>query len=88
MSQQEAPGSPGTLGEVLCCASLNEVTIHEDAESKKVVKLGMQASHHCLLSPGFIPSNIMCPPMGLASLHESVLANVHMSPYQMMSPCS
>ena len=45
-NQQEHPGPVGTPGEVICCASHNEVMISKDED----MRLAMHVGHHCPLS--------------------------------------
>jgi hypothetical protein len=56
MSQHEESRPPGIPGEVLSCASLNQVKISEDVRPRSIAKLTMQANpHHCPLGPIYTP---------------------------------
>jgi hypothetical protein len=51
MSQLEGPEQAGMTGEVLCCTSLKELKMKEEARPTRVAWQAMQMHPHCLLSP-------------------------------------
>jgi hypothetical protein len=69
----------------LCCAFLRGVKINkeeeEDVRQSKLCKPGVTDCG--VLS--ILPSNIMCPPMGLTLPHKSISAKLHLSLYQLTS---
>jgi hypothetical protein len=80
MSQKESPGKGRTPGEVLC---LQEKQTLENKVSYASLKV---TGHQILII--FLP-DIPCPFMGFvtAKHHESVLAKIHVSLYQITSFC-
>jgi hypothetical protein len=83
MTHQEKPVPPGTPGEVLCCASLNEAEISEE-----VLQSYKQAKPLSLFTESYLyPSKHRVSSTGLASAHKSVLAKLHVSLYQLTSLC-
>jgi hypothetical protein len=94
MNQQEGPGPQGTPGEVLCCAFFNEAEISQETRPRRFEKLGMQASQAqppSLSVESYIYSlQTLCVygsylTMCLSSAHESVLAELNVSPFQLTS---
>ena len=82
LAQEEPPGPAGTR-EVLCPASLNKEKIGDSEYSVRCL-----ASYVTVCWVLFIlPPNITCPPTGLASPCQSVLAKLHMSLYQLIPLC-
>lgn len=90
-AQSKQPEPAGMSGEVLCHASLSEVKISKDKDSRpmKCCKASYTSPHHCLLSPSFPSSKYHVTFHGSClskTPHGSVLAKLHMSLHQLTYP--